>query len=30
MLNKIRWELARTKDYLEGSRDIGYVFNTLL
>ena len=26
MLSKIRLELARTKDYLEGSRDIGYAF----
>jgi hypothetical protein len=26
MLSKIRLELARTKGYLEGSRDIGYEF----
>jgi hypothetical protein len=30
MLSKIRLELARTKDFLEGSRDIGYEFTAPL
>jgi hypothetical protein len=30
MLSKIRLELARTKGYLEGSRDIGYEFTAPL
>ena len=30
MLSKIRLELARTKDYIEGSRDIGYEFTAPL
>jgi hypothetical protein len=30
MLSKIRLELARTKEFLEGSRDIGYEFTAPL